>query len=323
MTSSTSSFIGAGQSGEALPPGSPVGSTPAPLSPQASRSNGASRATNTPSLSSSAGRTASRPGRVGSRQLVRLKAELSERDMEILRRVAEHRYLSTSQLQGFCFAGHASDDSAARTTRRVLARLQRHGLVRPLLRRIGGVRSGSSTTIWQLSPAGARVLRGAGDKHRTHEPSARFLGHCLAIADVHLAARSLRAGVERVEVQVEPFSWRRYAGPGGETRWLQPDLHVEVVTADFRDRWFIEVDCGTESLPTLLRKCEQYEAYKRAGIEQVEHAFPLVLWAMGGQRADERIDRLRRALGRTATFTPGLYRVARLSDATDVLGGVL
>jgi hypothetical protein len=230
--------------------------------------------------------------------------------MAVLRFVAQHRYLSTGQLQRFVFTDHSTDDSAARTTRRVLARLRGWTLLRPLQRRVGGVRAGSTATIWQLTPGGARLLRDDGSTYRIHEPSPRFLSHCLAIGDVHLLLRGLASnpGIERVDVQVEPASWRRYTGDGGEPRWLQPDLAATLHSAEYDDRWLIEVDLGTESLPTLLKKCGQYEAYRATGLEQAEHGvYPLVLWVF---TKAERAVRLEHAVLRSPRLTPALYRYA-------------
>lgn len=84
---------------------------------------------------------------------------------------------------------------------------------------------------------------------------------------------------------------------------------------NFRSRRrLIEVDLGTESLPTLLRKCGQYEVYRRSGVEQAEHgSFPLVLWLFTNQA---RADELRRRIQRTASLTSELYRYALLDEAT-------
>ena len=77
---------------------------------------------------------------------------------------------------------------------------------------------------------------------------------------------------------------------------------------DFTDRWFLEVDLGTESLPTLLKKCGIYEQYRATGIEQEQHGvFPLVLWLFTKQ---ERADRLERAIVRSPRLTSQLYRFA-------------
>ena len=295
--------------GAGLPVALPFGFGRSAPSTQVSALPASSRGTNTPLAS--AAETIGPPGiRVGHRALQRIATQAGERDMLVLRHVAEHRYLTTLQLQNFVFTSHATADSAARTCRRVLARLKGWSLIRPLQRRVGGVRAGSSATTWQLTPAGARLLRDDGTTYRTHEPSPRFLAHCLAIADVHLVVRSLavRRDIHAVGVQIEPACWRPYTGPGGERRWLQPDLSASVQTQAYDDRWFIEVDLGTESLPTLLRKCGQYEAYRASGEEQETHgSFPLVLWVFS---RTERADKLRSAIARSHRLTPDLYRFA-------------
>lgn len=265
--------------------------------------------------------------RVGRRMLETLREALSNRDVTVVALVAQHRYLTTAQVERFVFTDHVSADSAARTTRRVLARLERAGLLRRLYRRIGGVRAGSAATVWQVTPAAVRLLQSdtSASSYRTHEPSPRFLDHCLAVADTHLALHAVTdmTVVESLAVEVEPDSWRRYQGDGGEVRWLQPDLAATISTADYEDRWFVEVDCGTESLPTLLRKCHQYERYRASGAEQHRHgAFPLVLWVFAGQRqvaALERLARLRTAVHRTSGLTPPLYRYATTDTVTSVV----
>jgi hypothetical protein len=244
---------------------------------------------------------------------------MPDRDRDVLRRIAEHRYLTTHQIQHFVFTAHDSDASAARTARYVLQRLERNALIRPLGRRIGGVRAGSSARVWQLAPAGARLLRDDGTTYRTNEPSPRFLAHCLAVADVHLSLLSIadHAAAVSTRVATEPACWRRFTGQGGEARWLQPDLAAVISTDEFDDRWFIEVDLGTESLPTLLRKCGQYEAYRASGIEQVERgAFPLVLWVF---TKPERADKLEATVRRSPRLTPQLYRYATMERLVDVV----
>ena len=306
--------------GRGIPAALPLGSSGNDQSLQVSDSGGISRGTNTPRTSSSE-KGVRRLGRVDARALARIDEALPDRDRLVLALVAEHRYLSTHQVQHFAFTDLGTEESAARTTRRVLQRLERTHLLRSLERRIGGVRAGSAARIWQLTPAAARLLRDDGTTFRTHEPSPRFLSHCLAVADVHIGLRELRGtrGIESVEVQTEPSSWRRYTGPGGEARWLQPDLAAVVSTADFDDRWFIEVDLGTESLPTLLKKCGQYEAYRATGIEQGEHGvFPLVLWLF---TKPERADKLQHSIARSPRLAPQLYRYATPETLLDSFQG--
>lgn len=305
--------------GKGLPSALPLGSSGSTPLSQARTNSDATRGTNTPATMSPESPPVKRRRRVDTELLRDIATSMPDRDREVLNLIDEHRYLTTHHLQAFAFTEHTSDESAARTTRHVLQRLDRLALIRPLGRRIGGVRGGSASRIWQLAPAGARLLRDDGGSHRTHEPSTRFLAHCLAIADVHLALRDLNdiETVSRVRVQLEPMSWRRFSGPGGEPRWVHPDLAAVASSADFDDRWFIEVDLGTESLPTLLRKCGQYEAYRGSGLEQSEHgAFPLVLWFFSDP---ERADRLRSSILRSPRLTSELYRFSTAETFATVI----
>ena len=257
---------------------------------------------------------------MGARRLAQLEAALSARDRRILDLLLGHRYLTTRHIEGFCFANHASAASGARSTRRVLRRLAVNGLIAALGRRIGGVRAGSSSYVWQLAPAGARVVAGRVG-YRTHEPSLRFLNHCLAVADAHLAVLAVqRAGhVDDVSVQLEPLCWRSFSGLGGERRMLQPDLFVRTTSGEYEDRWFIEVDLGTESLPTLMGKCAAYEAYRASGHEQTTHGvFPLVVW----QVPDEpRRERLASRISRSLHLTPTLYRLVTPGELPRLIAG--
>jgi len=302
-----------------LPLAVPVGFSSGSAKAQATTASDGLRETNTPSTTSSV----VIPGRrVGRRRLEQLATSLANRDETILRAINEHRYLTGHQLQSLFFRDHASEESGARTCRRVLARLQRYGLIRALARRIGGVRAGSSSTVWQLASAGARLLRADGSMQRIHEPSLRFLRHCLAVADVRIELdRLVWDGLaEEVRIDIEPECWRRYTGPGGEPRWLQPDMFARILTRKYDDRWFIEVDLGTESLPTLLRKCAAYETYRATGQEQSgAGVFPLVLWVF--DRPD-RADRLQHALSRSRQLTPELYRMTVMGEVAQVVTGV-
>lgn len=302
----------------------PTGTAAARPSLQVSASRAGSRGTNTASMAVPAER-AEPVRRIGGRERARIGQRLSERDWQVLRRIQEHRFLTTDQAQYFVFTGHASPDTAARTTRSVLTRLERDGLLRALSRQVGGLHGGSAPRIWQLAPAGARLLRPVDTGYRVSLPTTRFLAHCLAVADVHLgvlAAAEAMGG--EATVQVEQAARRHYLNSGGSRVVLRPDLHAVVGGADddgpYEDRWFIEVDLGTESLPTLVAKCAQYETYRQSGAEQTDHgAFPLVLWVMQGPRAQQRRDELRRRIARTPRLTPALYRVVLAEDLPDVL----
>lgn len=304
--------------GTGLPLAPPLGSTNDELSAQVREEFAQAREPNTSALTSA--EVTTHP-RIGRRALKRLEQNLSGRDRGVLARVAEHRFLTTHQLQAFCFADHTSEASASRTARRVLSRLERDGLLRSLERRVGGVRAGSAARVWQLAPGGTRVIHGDEARRRLGTPSIRFMAHRLAIADVHLLLRAHRdiEAIEEVSVEVEPAAWRRYQGRSGEPRWLQPDLYAELTTRDFTDRAFVEVDLGSESLPTLLGKCVQYEEYRRSGIEQERHgSFPLVVWLL---TSPERVARLDAAVRRHQGLKAEMFRYATPDTLAQVLAG--
>jgi hypothetical protein len=261
--------------------------------------------------------------RHGRRGLALVRDTLSERDWSVLRAVAAHRFLTTRHVEGFCFADHASPLSAARITRRVLNRLLDLHLLTHLDRRVGGVRAGSASYVWTLTPTGQRLLAGADDafRCRVREPSVTFLDHTLAVADTHLMLhRAHRAGqLELLEVTTEPDCWRRYTGPSGAPETLRPDLFAVTAVTDYEDSWFIEVDRGTESLPRLLAKCGQYERYRRMGLEQHQRGvFPLVVWLMPSAA---RTERLVAALARKSAAESGLFRVSTADRLVPLLAG--
>lgn len=310
---------------DARPPvASPIGTTTRTASSQASASRGGSRGTNTASLAVPA-EQAEPARRIGPRERARIGQRLSERDWQVLRRIQEHRFLTTDQVQHFVFTGHASVSTAARTTRSVLTRLEHDGLLRALSRQVGGLHGGSGPRTWQLAPAGARLLRPVDRGYRVSLPTTRFLAHCLAVADIHLAVlAAIEAMGGQATVQVEQSARRNYLNSGGSHVFLRPDLYAALRGTDdhgaYEDRWFVEVDLGTESLPTLVAKCAQYETYRSSGAEQTDHgAFPLVLWVMQGTRAEQRRDELRRRIARTPRLTPALYRVVLPEALSDLL----
>ncbi|HJQ00854.1 MAG TPA: replication-relaxation family protein [Jatrophihabitans sp.] len=218
-----------------------------------------------------------------------------------------HQFLTTTQLQRFHFTDHHTP-AAARICRRVLGRLHQLRVIEHLDRHIGGIRAGSASYVWRIGLIGDRLLQlhdGPSARSRRKEPSPRYLFHRLAVADVHLA---LRDGDWRLDtVAAEPGCWRPFTGPNGARQILKPDLYAVTISGDYEDHWFIEVDRATESLPTLLKKCAQYQHYRASNQEQQRHGvFPRVLWIVPTERYAEA---LRRAIARTAHLPTELFRV--------------
>src|SRR5918911_237861 len=256
---------------------------------------------------------------LGRRGLAQLRERLSERDLNVLRSVAEHRFLTARQIEALHFADHASDLAGARVCRRVLARLTDERLLARLARRVGGVRAGSASFVYALGPVGGRLLD--GQRRRIVEPSTTFLTHTLAVAQTHVElAQAARQGrLELLRLDVEPNCWRRYIGPGGAREILKPDLYVVTGSGKFEDCWFVEVDRGTESPLALRRKCRAYEAYWRSGREQAaQGTFPLVVWVADDER---RARQLARVIAGTRGLKRDLFRVTTARALVELLAG--
>ncbi|TLG09457.1 hypothetical protein FEK35_15135 [Nocardia cyriacigeorgica] len=255
------------------------------------------------------------------RDLSALLGRLSPRDKAILADLAAHGFLTVSHVHSLHF-GDLSPASGLRSAQRVLARLYNIGVAGRLGQRIGGHRAGSQGVVYYADDLGQRLLRaehGPRGRRRFHEPTARFLAHQLGIADarVDLVRAERSSQLELLRLDIEPACWRSYVGPGGARLTLKPDLYAEVAIppgSDFVDAAFIEIDRSTESIPTLLKKCREYELYRRQGIEQ-EHAdgaFPRVIWSIAADdpdKAERRRIALQAAIRRDRTLPDDLFEV--------------
>jgi hypothetical protein len=256
-----------------------------------------------------------------------IEAELSDRDHAILHSVAEHHFLTIRQIEALHFAEHRPI-SGGRIARRVLARLRDLRLLAALDRRIGGMNAGSYGMVHYIDLVGDQVLHGLAARARRYdEPSQRFLHHQLAIADtkISLITADRSHAIDLVECVVEPASWRRYTSVGGARLTVKPDLYAETAAGDDLVRaWFIEVDRSTEHLPTLLKKCRDYEAYRQTGIEQDRHgAFPLVVWSIthpDPAKAERRRQALADAIAADRTLTAGLFRIVAPDALLPLIG---
>lgn len=256
--------------------------------------------------------------RANTRDVAAIASRLSDRDQAIIQSVADHQFLTTRHIEALHFADHAPI-SGSRIARRVLARLRDLRLLGTLDRRIGGVHAGSHGLVYHVDVVGDRLLHGRTGRgaRRPHEPTERFLRHTLAIADTHLGLveAERERTLELVDSAVEPATWRSFTGLGAARRTLKPDLYAETATDDELVRaWFVEVDLGTESIPTLITKSREYEAYRQTGIEQDRHgSFPLVIWSLthpDPAKAERRRQALAEAVAADRHLPSALFRIA-------------
>ena len=118
-------------------------------------------------------------------------------------------------------------------------------------------------------------------------------------------------------MQIEQEGWRSYLTGAGTTDLLKPDLTVVTATGDFEDHWFLEVDLGTEHLPTIQHKCQQYQRYHQTGTEQAQHGiFPLVLWIAPNPT---RAQKLRQAINSARGLDQALFRIIDMDQLADTI----
>jgi hypothetical protein len=242
-----------------------------------------------------------KPRRISKRELEALLERTNERDRALLQSLHDYRFLLTGQVQRLYFRKAVSRLAALRATNRCLLKLEAWGLAATLKRRIGGIRAGSSSYVWTLTPVGHRLLdllnKAEPDKTTRkclHEPTAAFLQHTLAAAEAAIRLTELAAcrQIGLLERQTEPDCWRKFVNTGGSLSTLRPDLFVITATPDseYEDHWFIEVDLATESPAVVVRKCQQYLAYMKSGEEQKHSGvFPLVVWIVPDTKRKESL----------------------------------
>jgi hypothetical protein len=215
--------------------------------------------------------------------VARLRRELSERDRAVLESLYRVRLLTAEQIARL----HCADLSAhtrARRSRALTRRLHEQRLVTRLPRSIGGIRAGSRGHVYGLSGLGQAVLDDANSGKRRRavwHSKPYFQDHMLAVSELYVRlVEACRSGdAELLTFTAEPACWRRFPGPGGQPVILKPDAYVRTGIGEFELASFVEVDLGTESLPTIQRKGHIYLAYWRSGLEhQANGVFPQVLW---------------------------------------------
>lgn len=254
--------------------------------------------------------------------VARRRRELGERDLAVLDSLRRVRLLTTDQIRRLHFTDN-SPNTQARRCRATLRRLGELRLVVRLGRQVGGIRAGSSGTLFGLTGLGLAVLEVPAttrQRRRVWEAKPYFQDHLLAVSElyVQLAERGQDGAAELLAFDAEPACWRRFTGTGGEPIALKPDAFVRVGVDDFELASFVEIDLGTESLPTIRRKCQVYLRYWRSGLEQQRSGvFPRVVWLVPDQHRLEGIASVLKRLPRDTA--DGLFTVALTERASDLL----
>lgn len=222
------------------------------------------------------------PARVRTGHVAWLADRLSPRDWAVLATVNRLHLVTGGQLQRLHFADLATEGASRSSRARTLARLVRWRILLPLPRRIGGQGHGSAELVYALDTAGNRLLRLAASNHnqlvrirRPAVPGERWTNHVLDVAKLYVEL----VEVDRVgrltlrDFRAEPAAW----WPDGLGGWLKPDAYTAVSNGEVDHLWWIEVDRGTESLPTVQRKLRAYLDFDRRGGVGPRNAMPRLL----------------------------------------------
>ena len=261
--------------------------------------------------------------RMTTQQLITIQDALSMRDKAVLDTLKKYRFLLSKQVQRFIFYDGKTDWGNFVACNRTLNRLQELGMVDTLKRRIGGVRAGSSGKVWYLTNAGHRLLH-LNDPHkysrkRPKEPSTLFLNHILAVAETAVQLTLLCRDSHDLsldQLDAEPPCWRPF-NDSGRIIQLKPDLFAVTTYSNYEDRWFVEVDLGTESPAQIVSKCNVYLNYYYTGIEQREtKMFPFVLWIVPDQN---RKKRLKEYIKENITDHPKMFLIITPNELENVL----
>lgn len=225
-------------------------------------------------------------------------------------------YLSSVQIARLVFVGIESEYSFDRTPRRVLSRLVRKRLVRRFNRKIGGSNAGSEPFIYHLTKSGYRRIRALypSTKATIDTASNMFVAHTIAIAEIGIRLIEAQRGglLKIVTLETEPACWRHYLTLYGDLRVLKPDLYIAIQTKEYESFAFIEVDRGTESLVTIIRKCLQYQEYFGTGNEQSKNGvFPYIVWST---ESVARATAIKKAIEGEARLANGLFMVETEQD---------
>jgi hypothetical protein len=253
-------------------------------------------------------------------RLMRLAAELTERDQAMVTMLARVKLATGNQLRRAVYTD--SSLAAERAARRELARLVRWRVVARLERRQGGLGRGSDSWTYALDVAGQRLLTEGVRTHRPHRPRPAMWAHALLGAEVYTRlAEQVRGSEQALSLwQGEPECWREYVGNYGERLRLKPDAYVLVTGPEYEDASFVEFDTGSQSRTVIRQKLVAYQRYAASGQEQGARGgmFPLTLFVtMNLERHAVLVD----LLGGLPEDAWRFFRVALVGDAPKILTG--
>ena len=260
--------------------------------------------------------------RVGIPYTMAIAERLTPRDWAILDSLSRCRLATGKQLGRLHFANLAPA-SARRTRPAVLRRLVSLRVIAVAARPIGGHGGGQRSTVYMLDTAGDTLMRLRRDpkntrpRRRPGPPGDRFMAHVLTVTELYVQAAEAERGQRFAlrDYQAEPACW----WPTSDGTTLKPDAYLHVGNGDVSDRWWIEADLGTESIPTLTAKLAVYARFAENDGRGPGGVLPAILITTPG---NPRADAIRTRAVPTRG-DPDLFCVVALRDAIDAIATTL
>jgi len=258
--------------------------------------------------------------------------QLTERDVEIVRQVARHRFLRSTHISLLVDAPHK------KICERLTLLYHTGYLDRPRSQLEHHVRGGGSAPyVYALGNHGSRLLKECGgfnqanvDWARKNRDSTRqFLLHTLSITDFRVALVAacrnhpglqliepdelLRSAPEQTQQSPNPWSWRVRVQFKGQTTEIGviPDYVFALILPDGRRRPFV-VECDRGTMPierasltqsSILRKFLAYEATRAQAVHSSRFAWKNFR-VLVTTTSPERQKNMQDSINRTSTRFP-------------------
>jgi hypothetical protein len=150
---------------------------------------------------------------------------------------------------------------------------------------------------------------------RPEERGQGFRAHALEVADLRVSVAERARALGRSLCWVpEPGCWERFRGTGGE-ELLKPDAYIEVTTPTATRIAWIELDRGTQSVPTTIQA--KVRRYCRAALARAagRRDVPIVRFVIESSRRAARVRELSPAWGRAEGIGPAdTHRLVNVAD---------
>ena len=173
--------------------------------------------------------------------------QFTDKDIQILYFLNQARLATTSQLARLFYSDSDKPETAIRRANFTTQRLLKAGLVSHLKRRIGGVRKGSASYIWQITFQGLKLLKSQDETivlryKNQYEPTQHHVEHTLAVTEIFVETMETVRDSQKLSLEAfsfEPNSWRSYQKLSGLGMTLKPDAYLELVSQEYEDYYFI------------------------------------------------------------------------------------